>query len=196
MQRLEKLAPQTGTSFEIKKGQTLKVIDPHGQQVADLFCADSINKNDGFSSGRTIDYNDTIFLTKGHRLYAHSGKALLEISEDTCGLHDVLVTPCSLQMFQMIAQNEHYHPSCLENLAIALKDFGIKESQVTATFNIFMNVSVHSTGAIRIGPPKSKAMDFITLRACCDVVIGLTACSDEATNNGCCKQVHYEILNA
>lgn len=185
---------QTGIAFRLSTGKYLKIIDPFGEQVADLFCADAANVADTFSGGRTIDYNDSIYLKPGHFLYAQSGTALLEIIADqSVGIHDVLVSPCSLQMFQMINKNSEYHPSCLGNLTQSLAEFGLSEKQITSTFNIFMNIELSSLGRIEVKPPKSKALDYIVLKACCDLIVGLTACSDEGTNNGVCKPIEYEI---
>ena len=188
------LSSSTGTAFLLKEGSCLKIIDPCGQQVSDLYSASLSDVSDGFSAGRTIDYNDTIFLTKGHVLYGHSGKKHLEIVEDSCGRHDVLVTPCSLQMFQMVNKNNQHHPSCHENLSLALSLFQILPSQITSTFNVFMNVTVDTDGKIKVDVPISKPNDFLIVKACQDLIIGLTACSDEGTNNGKCKPIEYQIF--
>lgn len=185
---------QKGAAFKLKVGQCLKVIDPLGEQVADLFCADEESLEDTLSGGRTIDYNESIYIKPGHFLYSQSGKKLLCVSSDTSpGKHDLLVTPCSLQMFQMIKKNTEYHPSCLENLYSNLKQFGIKETQITSTLNIFMNISLSPEGRLKILPPTSKAQDHIIFKAQRNLIVGLTACSDEQTNNGRCKPIHYEI---
>lgn len=192
--RTETLAPQSGKAFRLKKGQFLKVIDPEGEQVSDLFCFSDDGLKDALSSGRSIDYNETIYLSVGHKLYANSGNVMLTIIEDTCGRHDFLVTPCSLQMFQMINGTVDYHPSCLENLSDPLKEFGINENSITTTFNIFMNVPVAENGKISVLPPKSRPGDYIIFKAEIDLIVGLTACSDEGTNNGCCKPISFEIF--
>lgn len=188
------LPPQSGAAFHLKSGQHLKVIDLYGEQVSDLFCADAVDISDSLSGGKTIDYNESISLRPGHFLYAHSGNALMEIIEDfSPACHDLLVTPCSLQMFQMMKKNSDFHKSCLENLTLALEEFGITEKQITSTFNIFMNVQISENGQIQIKSPKSKAKDYIVLRACRDIIVGLTSCSDEGTNNGTCKSIQFEF---
>lgn len=191
--RWSRIAPQQGVGLELRRGATLTVIDTEGGQVADLFCFDRATLTDGLSSGRSIDYNETIALSSGHALYANSGSVLLSILEDTCGRHDFLVTPCSLQMFQMLSASDAYHPSCLENLARAFEPYGIAADRITTTFNIFMNVPVAPDGKIRVLPPTSKAGDLIRFRAETDVVVGLTACSDELSNGGRCKAIEFEI---
>jgi hypothetical protein len=187
------LKPQSGTGFELNKGQKLKVIDLQGEQVSDLFCFRKADPTDALSSGRSIDYAETIFFTKGHILYSQTGLPVLRILEDTCGRHDFLVTPCSLQMFKMIHQNDRYHPSCLENLEKAFAGTGVNLHQIGTSFNIFMNVPVSHTGRITVECPLSKPGDFIVFEALEDLIVGLTACSDEGTNNGCCKPIAYEI---
>ncbi len=191
---IQTIKSQQGIAFRLEQGQKLKVIDVEGRQVSDLFCADAQNLNDSLSAGRTIDYNETIYLRQGHKLFGHSGNDLMEIVEDTCEQHDILVTPCSRQMFQMMNPSQDYHPSCAENLIQNLKPFGIGEWQVTATFNIFMNVLVQQSGKIEIRPPTSKAGDYVVLQACRDLVLGLTACSDEGTNGGHCKPIQFQII--
>ncbi|QDK44566.1 urea carboxylase-associated protein [Bdellovibrio sp. ZAP7] len=189
------IPPQSGTSFLLKKDQYLKVIDPFGEQVADLFCFNACDLSESLSSGRSIDYNDQIFLTKGHRLYSQRSNPLLEIIEDTCGRHDFLMTPCSLRMFQIVAGNDDYHPSCHENLCNGFSKYAIHPDHISTTFNIFMNVTVSPEGALEILPPKSKAGDYIVFKASTDLVVGLTACSHEGSNNGSFKPIHYQVAD-
>lgn len=185
------LPAQTGTAFLLKKNSLLKIIDVAGQQVCDLFCFAQHDLTDALSSGRSIDYNETIFLSVGHKLYANSGKVMFSILEDSCGRHDFLVTPCSQQMFEMITGSKKHHPSCLENLTKNLAPFDVKPEQITTTFNIFMNIQVDPSGRTHLKTPTSKAGDYILLRAEMDLVVGLTACSDEDTNGGSCKPIQY-----
>lgn len=187
------IPPQSGAAFFLKKGQRLRVTDPEGEQVSDLFCFNAYNFQESLSGGRSIDYNDTIFLTKGHSLYSNRSEVMLEILEDDCGKHDFLMTPCSLRMFQIVAGNEEYHPSCHESLSRALAPFDISPDQISTTFNLFMNVTVAQDGSLAIEKPRSRAGDSIVFRASMDLVVGLTACSHEETNGGRCKRIEYSI---
>ncbi|MBX2995828.1 MAG: urea carboxylase-associated family protein [Bdellovibrionaceae bacterium] len=190
----QRLNPQTGTAFRLRQGELLTVWDPEGEQVADLFCFEDGNPSGVLSSGRSIDYNDTIFFSKGHFLYSFAGDVMLEIVEDSCGRHDFLVTPCSLQMFRMLAKDDRIeHPSCQHNLEVNLAEFGFDPTHLGTSFNIFMNVEVDNTGRVRVSVPRSKAGDRVVFKAHRDLVVGLTACSDEGTNNGRCKPIEYEI---
>jgi uncharacterized protein len=188
------IAVQSGAGFKLKKGQLLKVTDLKGQQVSDLFCFNLNDFSESLSSGRSIDYNDKIFLSTGHQLYSNRSEVMLSIIEDSCGRHDFLMTPCSLKMFQIVADNSEYHPSCHENLAKSFSEFGISSDQISTTFNIFMNVSVASDGQIKIDQPISKAGDYILFKAEMDLLVGLTSCSHEETNNNSFSEIQFEIV--
>jgi uncharacterized protein YcgI (DUF1989 family) len=188
------LAPQTGTAFLLEKGQILRVIDPQGEQVSDLVCFAQADPAEWLSSGRSIDYANTIYLTAGHILYSNRSRPMFTILEDRVGRHDFLLTPCSPQTFEILYEgHEGYHPSCFENLYRNLAPFGIAEDAIPTTFNIFMNVDVLPSGELKIGPPLSKAGDFIDLRAEMDLIVGVTACSAEMSNNYSFKPIDLEI---
>jgi len=97
-------------------------------------------------------------------------------------------------MFQMMTGKSDYHPSCLENLEKALAQQAVNTAQIGTSFNIFMNVSFAPDGKIKVLAPLSKPNDFIVFEAKMDLLVGLTACSDEGSNNGSCKEIEYEIL--
>ncbi|MDZ4660389.1 MAG: urea carboxylase-associated family protein [Pseudomonadota bacterium] len=185
--------PQSGTSFRLSKNDELTVRSPTGLQVADLFCFSQTRPLDALSSGRTIDYNETLLFSKGHTLFSNAGLPLLDIIEDTCGRNDFLVTPCSLQMFQMLSKTKDYHPSCHQNLSSAFAPFNRHFELISTTFNIFMNIEFDQSGKIRVGTPLNKPTDFIVFRACEDLLVGLTACADQATNSGTCKPIEYSV---
>ena len=56
-----------------------------------------------------------------------------------------------------------------------------------------MNVEVSVDGRMSVKPPRSKPADSIELRAAVDLVVGLTACSAELSNNYRFKPIDYEI---
>jgi len=190
MQRVER---QCGVAFQLLKTQLLTVTDLEGEQVADLVAFNSADPREYLSSGRSIDYANTIYLTAGNVLYSNRSRPFLTIVADDVGRHDFLLTPCSLETFQIIYGNRGYHPSSFENLAISLKRFGIAPDSISTTFNIFMNVGISPDGTLTIQPPRSRTMDKIVLRAEMDLIVGLTACSAEMTNNYCFKPIGYEI---
>lgn len=188
-----RIEPQSGTAFELKSGQLLRVIDLQGEQVADLVSFNRDDHREWLSSGRSIDYANAIYLTKGHLLYSNRSRPMFTIVADDVGRHDFLLTPCSQETFEIIYRDQRYHPSCFENLSKHLAQFGIKPDDIPTTLNIFMNVEIALDGTLSIQPPRSRAGDGFTLRAEMDMIVGLTACSAEMSNNYEFKPIAYEI---
>jgi uncharacterized protein YcgI (DUF1989 family) len=193
---LHEIAPRSGVAFELARGQRLRVIDPEGEQVADLLAYNRHEVGEALSSGRSLDYASCIYLTTGHSLYSNRSNVLLKIVEDTVGRHDFLLTPCSAEMFRILYGDSQPHRGCFGNLAWALEPYGVVPDSIPTAFNIFMNVPVDAqTGRLRVDPPLSRAGDHIVFEACMDLVIGLTACSAGQSNNFRYKPIHYEVLD-
>ena len=190
------LEPQTGVGFLLARGQTLRIIDPQGEQVSDLMAFAEEDTQEWLSSGRSIDYANTIYLTTGNILYSNRSRPLLTIGEDRVGRHDFLLTPCSPETFQIIYGNHAPHPSCFGNLVQSLAPFGIRPDDIPTTFNVFMNVQVGPTGELTIGPPTSRPGDYTEFRAEMDLIVGVTACSAELSNNGTFKPIDVEVYAA
>jgi len=188
------LEPQTGVGLRLGRGQVLRVIDPEGEQVSDVVAFAADDTSERLSSGRSIDYNNTIYLTSGHVLYSNRSNPMFTILEDRVGRHDFLLTPCSPETFEILYEgHQGYHPSCFENLEKNLEPFGIAGDDIPTTFNAFMNVGISPAGELHIGPPLSGPGDFVDLRAEMDLIVGVTACSAEKSNNYSFKPIDVEI---
>jgi uncharacterized protein YcgI (DUF1989 family) len=191
---MTEIPPRSGTAFLLKEGQVLRVTDALGVQVSDLLAFNAGDVHEVISNGRTFDYEETIRLTTGNRLWSNRSQPMLEIVEDTVGCHDFLLTPCDEATFRHFYPDKPVHRGCFGNLAEALEPFGIERHAIPTAFNVFMNVTVDDTsGRLSVLPPISNAGDFIRLRALMTLVIGLTACSAYASNGGTFKPIHYEI---
>ena len=82
------------------------------------FAADDVREV--LSNGRTFDYEETIQLTKGNRLWSNRSRVMLEIIEDTVGRHDFLLAPCSEATFRHFYKDKPVHRGCFCNLVEAL----------------------------------------------------------------------------
>ena len=189
------LDPQTGVGLQLTRGQVLKIIDPGGEQVSDVVAFARTDTSERLSSGRSLDYNNTVYLTTGHILYSNRSNPMFTILDDRVGKHDFLLTPCSPETFEILYEgHEGYHPSCFENLAKNLDRFGLAPDDIPPSVNVFMNVGILTSGELEIGPPLSGPGDFVDLRAEMDLVVGVTACSAEKSNNHSLKPIDLEIF--
>lgn len=187
--------PASAQAFILKKNDFLIVEDFKGQQVADLFCFSNNDVDEFLSSGKSIDYNNTISFTTQHKLYSNKSNIMLSIIKDEVGQHDFLFAPCSKETFRILYNNNTPPSGCYEHLLEAFSPYGIKKESITTTFNIFMNVGVNQlSGELRICPPKSKKGERILFKSHMDLIVGLTACSAPKSNNHSLKPVRYKII--
>ena len=184
---------QSGAAFRLNRGKRLKVIDPQGEQVSDMVLFNAADIREKISSGKTLDFENTILITAGHHLWSNRSRKMMTIVEDTNGRNDFLLAPCSPETFQILYNNPQYHPSCFENLHTNLAAFGIQSDDIPTAFNIFMNVQFAADGQLSVDPPQSKAGDYVLFEAQMDLIVGLTACSAEQSNNYSFKPIQYEI---
>lgn len=190
------IPPRSGVAFLLRAGDQLLVTDLAGEQVSDFVCFNQHDTREVLSSGRTIDYADTIFLTAGHRFYSNRSNVMFKMVKDTVGRHDFLLTPCSSDTFRIIYGHPDPHRGCFGNLVAALAPYGIQPDQIPVCFNIFMHVDVDgTTGKIDVKPPISRAGDHVLIEASMDLVVGITACSAEKSNNYAFKPIGYQIIH-
>jgi len=188
-----RIPPRSGTAFLLEAGDILQVIDPEGGQVSDMLAFAADDPRETLSSGRTFDYEETIRLTTGSRLWSNRSRVLFEIVEDSVGLHDFLLTPCSEATFRHFYPEKPVHRGCFGNLAEALAPYGIEPDAIPVAFNIFMNVPVDDAGRIAVRPPATRPGDFVRLKARERLIVGLTACSAYDSCGGSFKPIDYAI---
>lgn len=188
------LDPQSGRALPLAAGETLRVSSPTGGQVADLTAFAAADLDEWLSSGRTIDYGATVYVTTGSVLYSNRSTPMLTITADSAGRHDFLVAPCSAEMFERL-YGVTGHPSCFENLATSLAPLGVLPDRIPTTLNLFMVVTADAlTGRITISPPSCQPGDHVELRAEIDLIVGVTACSAEITNDGTLGPIDLEVI--
>ena len=192
---MQVIKKQSGAAFKLKKGQKLKVIDAEGEQVSDMVLFNAKDRREKISSGKTLDFEESTLISSGNFLWSNRSNKMVEILEDTNGRNDFLLAPCSPETFEVMYDYDGYHPSCFENLHTNLEKFEIKPDDIPTAFNIFMNVQFDKKGKISVDPPLSKAGDYVLFEAKMDLIVALTACSAEDSNNGSFKPIHYELID-
>jgi uncharacterized protein YcgI (DUF1989 family) len=190
---IRRIEPRTGVAVTLAKGDHLTVIDPLGGQVSDMLAIAADEPAEVLSNGRTFDYEESVRLTTGARLWSNRSRVMLTIVEDSSPHHDFLLTPCSFATFDHFYPDKPRHRGCFGNLAEALQPFGVEPDAIPTAFNIFMNVAVGRDGKLAVLPPQTSPGDRIRFRAEMDLVIGLTACSAYASNGGSFKPIDFAV---
>jgi uncharacterized protein YcgI (DUF1989 family) len=188
------IAPASAIAFEIEESKSVRVFSPEGQQVGDFVAFNRTNTTERFSPGRTRSENAKVKISVGDKLFSNLCNVMFEITQDTCGVHDLLYPPCNRWVFQ----NRYKippHDGCEENLEKALSPWGITKSGIPDPFNIFENSTVDEVGRLRIQAPISRAGDYVELRAKMNCLVGVSACAVDTgfTNAGKCKPLRVVL---
>jgi uncharacterized protein len=172
------LAPRACVARTLKQGQTLRIRDLEGAQVADIIAFTLPDLNDRLWPSTTIRLNGTVFLTTGHTLYSELSRPLLTIIEDTCGRHDILAGSCNAEI-DKIRYDVDDHRGCVENFVEAIAPWGLARTDVPMSFNVFMNCPVGPDGNWSIVEPVSQPGDLIEFRADADLLVAISNCPQD-----------------
>jgi len=184
------LEPKGRIALELIRGQTLRITDIDGKQVADLICFSKHNLGEKISVHNTVMSNRNIRVTTGAVVYSDDARPMLTITADTCGCHDLLAGTCSQGLNRMrygIADG----PNCRANLAAVMAPYGVGMREIPYTFNVFMNVPVAADGSIQVIAPRSRPGDHIDLRAEMDLIVAISNCPQE---RNICNNFHATRL--
>ena len=102
--------------FEVKQGQTLRLLDLEGNQAVDTLFYNADNPRERYDAQRTLRRQNNAYLTRGSVLYSSLGNPLLTIIDDTCGRHDTLGGACAQESntVRYALDKRHMH-SCRDN---------------------------------------------------------------------------------
>lgn len=194
----QRIAPQTGVAVELAPGDRLTLLDPCGEQVSDLYLVGAEDVAEQFSSGRTTDFGNSVYVSTGSRLWSNRSTVLAEVVDDTVGIHDLTLTPCSQATFDVLYPefDGAPHPSCFANIVGALEPYGVDPDRIGVTLNVFMDVWTDERGELHIDPPPTRPGDRFTIEARVPIVAAVTACSAEKSNNGHCTPIDLRVERA
>ncbi|WNS77409.1 urea carboxylase-associated family protein [Bacillus sp. DTU_2020_1000418_1_SI_GHA_SEK_038] len=178
------IPPYEGRSAFLRKGEELIIIDLEGKQVGDFVCFNHSDTQEYVSPVHMRASLSSIRLKKGDLLYSNRRRPLMQLVEDTVGVHDIFFPACDYYRYKMDFDHDD-HPNCHDNLEKALNKFNIYPAIVPDPINLFMNIVLDEQGDYVIEEPLSKPGDYVKLKALEDVVIACTTCSqDMAPVNG------------
>ena len=98
---------------ELRAGETLRIVDLHGNQAVDTLFFDAHDLANRYSAVDTIRHQGSLYLTTGTVLRSTSGTALLKIVADTCGRHDTLGGACASAVAASCAEDREALAMCL-----------------------------------------------------------------------------------
>ena len=178
----QRIPEKRGVAFKIDEGDSFEVVDPEGQQVADLVAFDEADPTERFSTKYTYRRHNRVRVSAGDTLYTTEGRRILTIGRDDCGIHDLLYAPCN----HWVLSDYYDQPDqngCRENLTEALAPLDVPEELVHSTLNVFMKSTVAEQTYIDIREPASKPGDTVEFTAERDAIVAVSSCAGESVVN-------------
>lgn len=174
-----------GGHIRLKAGESLRIVNLEGSQVADVWAFEQSNPHEFLSTEHTRSCLQKLIPAPGDMIYSNRRRAMFKINEDTSpGIHDMLLSACDEQRYVLLG-HVGYHRNCVDNLTDAMKQAGVSLPEIPSPFNVFENVLIGDDGQLSIQAPVVKAGQSITLRAELDVLCVISACPmDMALTNG------------
>jgi len=187
-----------GKTVPLKRGQHIKVINTHGQQVVDTWAFNSAALSECMSMEHTRTALSRIRVRVGDSLVTNQRRPILTLVEDTSpGVHDTLIAACDRYRYALLGCTT-YHDNCTDNLAAALAELRLQTPETPSPWNLFMNIPVQADGSLSFEPPVCKPEDYVLLRAELDCVVAFSACPQDMVpiNGVACRptEVHIELL--
>lgn len=171
---------------EIRKGQTLRIVDLEGNQAADTLFYNAQDPAERYSASDTIQHQANLYLTTGSILISTEGNPLLTIVADTCGRHDTVGGACSRESNTMryTLDKEPMH-ACRDSFICGLTDWGqgLGKRDITCNINFFMNVPVTPEGKLTFEDGISAPGRYVEMRAEMNVLSLISNCPQ--LNNPC-----------
>ena len=192
------IEPSMPFGIEIEAGQSLRVFQTEGQQVADVLAFSRENAAERMSMYMSCSANGSWKLAPGHVLVGTRGSTMWTVEADTVGENYLGGGYCNphsnTRRFGDVGNR-----TCLQNLNEAGDPFGlsISEYEGDTCLNIAMNVEYLPDGTRATQLPSSRAGDEFIMRAMVDQIVLISNCPQHRgnTNAGRTKSLGVDILS-
>jgi uncharacterized protein len=183
-----------GKALPLQKGQIARVINTRGQQVVDTWAFAAEDLCECMSMEHTRAVLLRIMPKLGDTFVSNHRRPVLTLTADTSpGIHDMLIAACDRYRYKLLGC-KGYHDNCADNLMAAMKELSLKAPEVPSPLNLFMNIPVSEGNKLSFEPPRTRAGDYVDLRAEMDCIIAFSACPQDIVpiNGTACKPTEFE----
>jgi aminomethyltransferase len=173
----------TATSYTVKKGEYIQVMDVKGRQCSDFLAFNEAKLQNGLERGLDATATRTLmgngYPQPGlHRKFFDADlDPLLEVVQDTVGRHDTFALACTKKYYEDMGYFGHI--SCSENFNGSLEEFPIAPRNGWPAINFFFNTGFDADLQMTADEPWSRPGDYVLMRALTDLVCSSSACPDD-----------------
>ena len=180
--------------WRMRAGERVTITQTIGHQVGDFIAFNAANLTEFLSTSHTRSALRTLRIGRGHSLFTNHREPIVDLVEDTVGVHDILAAACDPYRYKRDFGVED-HRSCRMNFVEALAELEIPDWRVPDPVNLFQNSPVQPDWSYQIGTSVAKAGDYVTLLARMDLIAVCSACPQDLapTNAGRLSDLHVRL---
>lgn len=168
-----------GKAARVARGQTVRVINTHGEQVVDTWAFNAEDPTEFMSMEHSRAHILKVIPKVGDTMLTNRRRPILTFLADTSGgVHDTLMAACDRHRYKFLGV-EGYHDNCTDNFHAAMAEIGFEPSEVPSPLNLFMNIPVKPDGSISFEAPVGTPGGHVDLKAEMDLIITFSACPQD-----------------
>lgn len=179
----DRLAPACHWSLRMRKGTSLRLIDPEGGANVGMLLYNPENLLERYNAPDTLKCQHTFKLTRGNCLYSDMGRIFCSIVEDSVGWHETVSGNTTRESVRKKWGEHRYqeyhnewHQNGYDSFLVELAKYGLGKKDMAANLNLFSKVEVDDEGNLQYAVKNSKAGDYIELRFEMDTLVLLHTC--------------------
>src|SRR5260370_4602571 len=173
---LIEIPARRGKAAIVAAGQTVTVINTHGEQVVDTWAFNRGDLVECMTNEHTRAHSLHLVPKPGDVPRTNKRRPILTLTEDTSGgVHDTLIAACDRYRYAFLGVEGH-HDNCTDNLFAGMAELGLVPPEVPSPLNLFMNIPCNADGTtVFTAPPRPAPGGDVRLRAELDLVIECSA---------------------
>lgn len=167
----------------IARGQTLRLINQqatHG--IAALFW-NAHDISERFNPGDTVKVQWTARISRGALLLTDMGRAMVSITEDSCGFNDCIANATTRAASERKYGADTYRRNNHDNFILAAGKHGLTARDVGPCISFFSPVVTDKEGNFAWQDGAIKQGDYVDLRAEMDLIVALSNCPHHLSPN-------------
>jgi aminomethyltransferase len=197
-----RISRATASSYIVKEGEWIQIIDVAGKQCSDFLAFDYEALLKGDEKGldavatRTVQGISTPTPGLHARFLDQDMTTMIEVIQDTVGRHDSFLMACSPKYYE--DSGYFGHISCSDNFNGVLAKEGIRPRAAWPAINFFFNTDIAPCGSVVMDEPWSRPGDYVLLRANRDLLCASSACPDDIdpANGWSPTDIHVRIYTS
>ena len=165
-----------GRLVRVPQGAHFRITTPKGRQAADFFAYNAKTISEWLSPMHTWVLNRSVKPREGQNLISRFRRPMLAFTKDgASGVHDMMLAACDQFRYEQYG-HKGPHPSCSENLHVAMRREGYEIDVVPQPINFFTNTYIDAESSLTSPPNPVAPGAYVELEALMDLICVVSSC--------------------